>query len=93
MSNKSFYLDSEERWKVNIDGITEEGDLYWCVSEYIRDNLFYKLGDGDHSHHFEGVLEKIVNCYQIDNIEGDRKQYSNQELRIIDKLKSRLREE
>lgn len=30
--------------------------------------------------------------YQIDNIEGDREQYSEQELRIIDKLKGMLRE-
>ena len=92
MSNKPFYSDSDKCWKVNIDGITTEGDLYWCLSEYIQDSLFYKLGDGDHSHSFDGVLEKIVACYQIDNIEGDREQYSEQELRIIDKLKSMLRE-
>lgn len=93
MDNKPFYSDSDNCWKVNIDGVTEEGDLCWCLSEYIHDNLFYKLGDGDHSHSFEGVLEKIVACYQTDNIEGDRQQYSEQELRIIDKLKCMLREE
>lgn len=93
MDNKPFYSYSDKCWKVNIDGVIVEGDINLCLCEYIHDNLFYKLGDGDHSHSFDGVLEKIVACYQIDNIEGEREQYSEQELRIINKLKGMLREE
>ena len=92
MDNRPFYSKNDDCWKVNIDGGIVEGDLYWCISEYIQDNLFFKLVDGDHSHSFECVLEKIVACYQIDNIEGDIEQYSEQELIIIDKLKGMLRE-
>ena len=48
MDNRPFYSKNDDCWKVNIDGGIVEGDLYWCISEYIQDNLFFKLGDGDH---------------------------------------------
>lgn len=88
--NKPYYDKDLGHWRVNVDGQIEEGDVLWCVCEYIRDSLFYKLGDGDHVHSFEGVLEKIIECSLVENIEGDRTQYSDQELRIIDKLKEKL---
>ena len=89
--NKPYYDEDAGQWKVDIDGRIEEGDIYWCVSEYIKDNLFYRLGDGDHVHFFDGVLEKIIEYPSIENIEGDRTQYSEQELRVIDKLKEKIR--
>ena len=67
-----------------------EDDVYWNVSEMIGDNLFYKFSDGDHGHCFEDVLRKILDNQGIKDIEGDRTQYSEQELRIIDKLHVKL---
>ena len=71
----------------------ENDDIYWEVSELIGDNLFYKFGDGDHGHSFDAVLHKIVENPECDTIEGDRTQYSVQELRIIDKLKAKAKEQ
>ena len=71
----------------------EKDDIYWHVSELIGDNLFYKFSDGDHGHSFDDVLYKIMEYPETENIEGDRTQYSVQELRIIDKLKSEQKEQ
>lgn len=88
-----YYSEHKKCWEVKIDNDITEGDIYWCVSEYIQDCLFYKFADGDHAHGFDGVLEKIINNPGIKDIEGDRTQYSKQELRIIDKLKQKISED
>lgn len=93
MSKISFYYSEEDDcWKVERDGQLIEGDISWCVSELIRDNLMYKLGDGDHTHSFDGVLQAIIESPETSDMEGDRNQYSEQELRMIDKLKRTLGE-
>lgn len=87
-----YYSSFEQCWKVNTEAGEQLGDVYWCVSEFIRDNLVYKFSDGDHGHSFDGVLQKILENPKIKNIEGDRNQYSAQELEMIDKLKDKLNE-
>ncbi|MCM1026011.1 MAG: metallophosphoesterase [Roseburia sp.] len=69
-----------------------DGDLLYRVSELIQDGLFYKFSDGDHAHGFEGVLEKILENPHASEIEGEKDQYSPQELRMIQKLHEKLTE-
>ena len=87
-----YYLNKEDIWKVEIDVEQTEGDLYWCVSEMIRDSLFYKYADGDHGHYFEEVFIKIMENPEWDGIEGNRSQYSEQELEMIDKWHAKIKE-
>lgn len=89
LSNMSVFT----RWYSYETGINDRsGSVYWCVSEFINNCLVYKFADGDHGHCFDDVLCKIIDNKEYDDIEGDRNQYSNQELVIIDTLKARLKE-
>lgn len=85
-----YYSDFEKCWKVTTEYGEEKGDLCWCVSEFIKDNLLYQYSDGDHGHGFEDVLKKILENPDCEDIEGDRGQYSAQELAMMDKLRAKL---
>lgn len=83
-------------------------DIYWEMSEFIRDNLFYtyhvykdKLISDDlsddtdysHEHTFEAILiAYVLEPEAIYLTDEDKKWYSEQELRILDKLQKSLTE-
>lgn len=70
-------------------------ETYWKISELIRDNLVFAyhtvgtlMDDIGHHHSFEGVLEEFINNPGIVYLsEEDRKMYSEQELRVLDKAR------
>lgn len=90
--NIPHYSEKDNCWKVRTRYGNESASVYWCVSEFINNCLVYKFADGDHGRCFDDVLCKIIDNKEYDDIEGDRNQYSNQELVIIDTLKARLKE-
>ena len=87
ISGGPFYDDRKGGYRVICpDGRVEEGPLAWCVAEATRTGLHYRFSDGDHGHSFEEALAKVVDSPGVPGIEGDRGQYSPQELRMIDAL-------
>lgn len=85
-----------------------ERDIYWEVSEFIRDNLVYTYHinhaklisctfptelEHSHEHSFEEVLKiYLLEPEAIYLTDEDMKCYSGQELRILEKLQKSVKE-
>lgn len=85
-----------------------ERDIYWEVSEFIRDNLVYTYHinhanliscifptelEHSHEHNFEEVLKiYLLEPEAVYLTDEDMKCYSKQELRILNKLQVSLKE-
>ena len=98
--NKSipYYNSRKNMWYCEFPerNIKEEfGTLEYVVSEFIGDGLvyhYYLNGEVDHEHNFEGVLYHVLHSYDTFSIKGFEKEYSAQEIRIIEKLKEKIKE-
>ena len=91
------HRDGDE-WKVDfVDRPSECGDLLYVVSEYIWDGLIYQYkidGEDCHSHGFEGVLSAVLDAMKEGKeieFDGFEYNYSEQELRILNKFVNKLR--
>ena len=98
-----FYDRRDDVYRVFFkDRYDEFGDLDYVVGEYIRDGLIYHyrlkgspMGDDfvDHEHSFSAILAVITDCHGRGfSIRGYEDEYSSQELNIIRKYITKLKE-
>ena len=93
------YYDRKDRcWRVNfLDRDAEEGDLLYVASEYARTCLYFPyhttiaLGGHGHDHSFEGVLEALLDDPEGFSIQGYEEYYSKQEMKMLETIQRKLR--
>lgn len=75
----------------------EEGDTHYILAEYCKSGLIYHFniaGKRDHEHSFSAVLEAAYESKGLFEIsETDKHEYSEQELKFLDCLLAKMRED
>lgn len=98
----AYLPESDNIWYVWIDGHLEYGGLVYVVSEYVNSGLCfdYDYTDShkddnwqDHAHEFEGVLAAILENPAEFTVKGHEKDYSQQELELIEQFQRKLLED
>ncbi len=86
-------------WKVVTEWGKEEGDVIYIASEFVRGGLYYpfhseppsKEQHSNHAHDFPSVVSYLLKRPDYFSVAGYEEYYSQQELELLNKLKTKLK--